>query len=73
MTGGWGIPELLRVAFTLPCTVFWVWMLVSAARNEKPGSTEQTVWILAILFTNVIGAVAYFAFRRPWLRREAPQ
>lgn len=71
MTGGIGVPELFILALALPGFVFWVWMLVSAANDEKLAKNEKTLWILAILFTNVIGAVAYFVVRSAAVRREA--
>lgn len=44
-------------------TLFWLWMLVDAATNERDG-TDRIVWVLIILFTHFIGALIYFFVRR---------
>ncbi|HEY2328626.1 MAG TPA: PLD nuclease N-terminal domain-containing protein [Verrucomicrobiae bacterium] len=43
--------------------VFWVWMLIDCASNEKEGSTK-IAWLLIILFVVVIGAPLYFFLRK---------
>ena len=50
--------------------VFWVWMLVDCARQEKEGST-QIVWLLIILFVSIIGAPLYFFLRKMPRQRHA--
>lgn len=41
---------------------FWIWMLVSALKNE-PAGEDRIVWILVIILTGPIGAFIY-AFMR---------
>lgn len=55
------------VMFLLPFVglllfAFWVWMLVSALKNE-PAGEDRIVWILVIILTGPIGALIY-AFMR---------
>ena len=58
---GWGIPEFL----VLLTTIFWIWMLIDAAMNERD-TTDKVVWVLIVLFLHFIGAaVYYFARYRP--------
>ena len=45
--------------------LFWVWMLVDCATKEPSASNDKLVWVLIILFTNVLGAAFYFLIRRP--------
>lgn len=45
-------------------TVLWVWMIIDAAKNEK--ENDLVVWILILVFLQIIGAVVYyFARKRP--------
>lgn len=37
--------------------VFWVWMLVDAVKRNFD---DKTVWIIILIFTNILGAVLYF-------------
>lgn len=46
-------------------TIFWIWMIVDCATNEPSQGNEKIVWILVIVFTHWIGALIYFAARRP--------
>ncbi len=45
--------------------VFWVWMLVHAITNKGLGDGEKIAWVLAILFTQWLGALLYFFIGRP--------
>ncbi|MGB8355452.1 MAG: PLDc N-terminal domain-containing protein [Chthoniobacteraceae bacterium] len=48
----------------LVASVFWIWMLVDAARSRSLAGTEKIVWVLLILFLHVLGAVLYFFIAR---------
>ena len=58
------VPALVALLATLG-TVFWVLALVDAASNEPSQGNDKIVWVLIIIFTNIIGAFLYFAVRRP--------
>lgn len=46
--------------------VFWVWMLVDAITRTFTSDLEKVVWILVIIFLNILGAlIYYFAVRLP--------
>jgi Phospholipase_D-nuclease N-terminal len=59
---GFGLFFLL-VAFS--GFAFWIWMLVDCATNESDLGNTKIVWILVILFANIVGALVYFVVRRP--------
>jgi len=40
--------------------VFWIWMIVDCATRKFKNDTDKIVWILVILFANLIGAVIYY-------------
>ncbi|HBR80612.1 TPA: hypothetical protein DEA21_03130 [Candidatus Uhrbacteria bacterium] len=38
---------------------FWVWMLIDCIRRKLTES-EKTLWVIIILFGNLLGAIIYF-------------
>lgn len=46
-------------------TIFWIWMLVDCATNERSEGNDKIVWILIIALTHLLGAMLYFFIRRP--------
>ena len=44
---------------------FWVWMLVDCALNEPVMGNDRLIWVLIILFAQVVGATLYLLVRRP--------
>jgi hypothetical protein len=40
---------------------FWVWMLVDCLKSDRE---DKLIWILVIIFTNIIGAILYFFMAR---------
>lgn len=44
-------------------TVFWIWMLIDCAKNERSGE-DRVVWIIIIAVTHLVGAAIYFFVRR---------
>lgn len=52
------------------CFVFWIWMLIDCASNEPSEGNDKLIWILVILFAQLIGALIYFFVRRPERRRR---
>ena len=59
------IPVLFLLLIGILGTIFWIWMLVDCAMNESSNGNDKIVWVIIILFTHVLGALLYFAFRRP--------
>jgi hypothetical protein len=48
----------------------WIWALVDAITNPALDSTMRIVWILVIVFTQIIGAIIYLAVGRSMQRRS---
>jgi hypothetical protein len=64
----WGPPEefvLLFLLVALVGSVFWVRALVDCATKESNEGNTKVVWIMIIVFTNLVGAVVYWLVRRP--------
>jgi hypothetical protein len=61
---GGGILMLLWMLVAIGGFVLWVWALVDAIRNPLLDNTMRIVWVLVIVFTNVIGAIIYLAIGR---------
>ncbi|WP_192347461.1 PLDc N-terminal domain-containing protein [Algoriphagus sp. Y33] len=56
--GGGGIIFLL---FGLIYTILWIYCLVDILRSEFKDPNMKIIWIVIILFAQVIGAVVYLA------------
>lgn len=70
-------PELFAIGFVVVIGLlvllgfaFWIWMLVDCAVNESDEGNSKVVWILIIVFLQLLGALVYFIFRRPQRIRE---
>ena len=46
-------------------TIFWIWMIVDCATQEKSEGNEALIWMLIIVLTHCIGALIYLLVRRP--------
>jgi hypothetical protein len=44
----------------LLASVFWLWMLVDAVRREYEVPAMKVVWVLAVFFGHLLGAVVYY-------------
>ena len=40
--------------------VFWVWMLVDCVRRDYKKNDEKLIWVLIIVFAQIIGAIIYY-------------
>ena len=56
---------LVFLVFGIGGTVFWSWMIVDCATREKSVGNERLTWMLIIVLTHCIGALAYLLVRRP--------
>ena len=45
--------------------IFWIWMLIDCAVNEPSEGNDKLVWLLIILFAQLLGALIYCFVRRP--------
>ncbi len=40
--------------------IFWIWMLVDAAKRNFRNTAEKVVWIIVIVLGQWVGALVYF-------------
>ena len=55
---------LIWLVLALAALAVWIWALVDAIQNPALDSTMRIVWILVIVFTQIIGAIIYLAVGR---------
>lgn len=41
-------------------SIFWIWMLIDCATNKTLRDNQKIGWIIAIVFTHLIGAIIYY-------------
>ena len=56
---------LLLGLIALSAFLFWIWMIVDCAMNEPSEGNDKIVWILILVFTQLLGSLLYFFIRRP--------
>ena len=56
---------LVFIELGLLGAAFWLWMLIDCAINEPNGGNDKLIWVLIILFLQVLGAALYLLARRP--------
>ena len=61
---GFGILWILMFILGLAALAVWIWALVDAIQNPALDSTMRIVWVLVIVFTQIIGAIIYLAVGR---------
>ena len=59
------IMELLVLLLALCGFLFWLWMLIDCATKESNQGNDRLVWVVIIIFTNIVGALIYWFIRRP--------
>jgi hypothetical protein len=64
-----GLPEIFMLLVFFPISLalfgFWVWMLIHAIQNRGLNDSERIVWVIVIVFVNLLGAIIYFFVGRP--------
>jgi|HubBroStandDraft_3_1064219.scaffolds.fasta_scaffold1394846_1 hypothetical protein len=63
----------LLIPLVLAALVFWIWMVIDCATQEPDTGNTKIVWIIIIVFMQIIGALIYFFVRRPQRRWEASE
>jgi len=61
---GFGILWVFMAILGIAAFVVWVWALIDAIQNPALDSTMRIVWVLVIVFTQIIGAILYLAVGR---------
>ena len=56
---------LFMAAISLACFAFWLWMLIHAITNKGIADTEKIVWVIVVIFLQVVGSLIYFFVGRP--------
>jgi hypothetical protein len=56
---------LLFAAIAIASSLFWIVMIVECATRESNHGNDKLIWILIIIFTHWIGALAYYFVRCP--------
>ncbi len=41
-------------------SIFWIWMLIDCATNKTLRDNQKIGWIIAIVFTHLLGAIIYY-------------
>jgi hypothetical protein len=69
------VTDVFLAAIVIPLVfamfVFWIWMLIEAATKEPDSGSTRLVWVIIIVFTQIIGALIYYFVRRPQRRWDA--
>lgn len=39
---------------------FWIWMLVDCLQNQSFQGNDKLIWIVVLVFLNVLGAALYY-------------
>ena len=58
------------LAVSLALTGLWIWAIVDCVTREPAEGNERLVWLLVLIFFNVIGTFVYLLYRRPQRRAE---
>jgi hypothetical protein len=53
------------LVFGLLGFILWVWALIDCINNEPSEGNDKLIWVLVILFAQLIGALIYLVVRRP--------
>lgn len=54
---GWGIGGFFIAALGIWATVFWIMMIVHAAKHDVE---NKAMWIILMVFTGIVGALIYY-------------
>ncbi len=61
------IPILLMLimgSVMMALLAFWIWMLIDCIKNEPDEGNNKLIWVLVIIFTQLLGAVIYYFVQR---------
>jgi hypothetical protein len=61
---GFSILWVFMAILGIAALAIWIWALVDAIQNPALDSTMRIVWVLVIVFTQIIGAIIYLAIGR---------
>ena len=61
------IPFLLILfmgGIILALFAFWIWMLVDCIKYESNEGNNRLIWVLVIIFAQILGAIIYYFVQR---------
>ena len=41
-------------------TIFWIFMIVDAAKRNYKNENDKIMWILIVVLANIVGAIVYY-------------
>ena len=57
---GGGLLMIFVILIGIAAFAFWIWMLIDAIQNPALDGNMRIVWVLVILFLQIVGAIIYF-------------
>ena len=51
---------ILVIGIIIFLFIFWILMIIDAATRKFKNETEKIVWILIIIFLQILGAIIYY-------------
>ncbi|WP_181308999.1 PLD nuclease N-terminal domain-containing protein [Rufibacter sp. XAAS-G3-1] len=70
--GNLGAGELIILSILFIPAVFWIWALIDLLTSKFSNSIEKLIWLIAIIFIPVLGAILYLMIGRRQKRRDSP-
>ncbi len=60
-----GVMEIILILAAIVLLIFWLWMLIDCLKRPDDkfaygGNNAKLIWVLAIIFTGLIGALIYY-------------
>ena len=57
---------LVMIATSVLVTIFWILMIIDAAKRDFKQENDKIMWILIVVLTGIIGAlIYYFMIKKP--------
>jgi hypothetical protein len=66
------IMKIIIVTFVILAVSLWAWSIFDVTTSRFRNPIMSWIWLLVLLFFNVIGSIAYFQFRRKLIKVEYP-
>ena len=54
---------IVLVVMILP-TICWIWLLIDCIKRDKFRYGNKVMWIILLLFTNMLGMVVYYVLEK---------
>jgi len=61
---------LILMLLALVVNAFWIWMIISAVQNKGLTDNERLIWILVVVFLQLLGGIIYYFAAHP--KRKTP-